>query len=154
MPASKVAVKKAETMAPLVFKTSVKPKTKALSVGAQIDALHELREKKRVLDSQVKEIEAQIADATEALMEKLKTEGLDKSTGKKATVSVSENIVGNVKDWDVLWAYILKTKQTHLLQRRLSDPAVRELFEIKGSVPGVEPFVKRTLNLRAVKAAA
>lgn len=139
MPTSKVAEKKAP----------VKP-TKP-SLGAQIDALHALREQLRALQAQEKEVEAKIEDATRLVMDTMKEQGVDKSTGKKASVSISETVVGNVTDWDELWKYIFKSKQTHLLQRRVSDPAIRELFELKGKVPGVVPFTKQKLNLRAVQ---
>lgn len=138
MPTSKVAVKKA---------TAAKP----LSLGARIDALHALREDLRALQAQEKAVEERIKDAEATLMEVMQKEGIDKSTGKKATVSISESVVGNVTDWDLFWQFVFKTKQSHLLQRRVSDPAIRELFETKGKVPGVEPFTRRKLNLRAVQ---
>ena len=83
-------------------------------------------------------------------MERLEAEGLDKASGSKATVSISANTVANVEDWDSFWSYIIKNKYTHLLQRRVSDPAYRELLEQGKRVPGVQPFVKRTLNVRSI----
>ena len=124
------------------------PAKRAPSLGLQIDALFKLREKLREIQDQEKAQLELIGAAEVVLMETMAREGVEKSTGKFATVSISENIVANVVDWDELWKYIIKTKQTHLLQKRASDPAIRELFELGKNVPGVEPFKKRKLNMR------
>lgn len=120
------------------------------SLGLQIDALFKLREKLREIQDEEKAQQALISAAEVVLMETMEREGVDKSTGKFATVSIGSSISGNVVDWDMFGAYILKNKYLHLLQRRVSDPAIRELFESKGSVPGVEPFTKKRINLRKV----
>ena len=117
-------------------------------LGLQIDALFRLKEELRAHQEQEKAIQARITEAEMKLMETMEGQGVDKSTGKMATVSISETVTGNVTDWDEFWAYIFKTKQSQLLQRRVSDPAIRELFETKGKVPGVEPFTKKRLNVR------
>lgn len=137
------AAKKAPAPATKVAATKRLP-----SLGAQIDALFHLREKLREIQAKEKEQQELIAAAEVVLMETMEREGVDKSTGKLASVSVSENGIGNVTDWDAFWAFIFKNKYSHLLQRRVSDPAIRELFETKGKVPGVELFMKRKLNLR------
>jgi len=120
------------------------------TIGSLSDSLWQLREEKRALDEQVAIIEGKIAAMSEQLMQKLDSEGTEKGAGKHCTVSITSNVVGNVTDWDALNAYIKKTGYFHLYQRRLSDPAIRELFETKGSVPGVEPFTKRKLNIRSI----
>ena len=135
------------------------PKTRASKAapaaptpGSDIDALFELREKKRSLEAAVKDLDGQASLVEERLMETMAKNGLDKATGKLASVSISSNTVANVEDWDAFLAYIYKNKLGHLLQRRVSDPAYRELLEAKKAVPGVQPFTKRRLNLRVVSA--
>lgn len=129
---------------------TTKLKTKPASLGAVIDQIWAAREEKRRLEAEVGEIEAKISELEQQLIERLDAEGLDKATGSKATVSVSTNTVANVTDWDAFWQFILKNKYTHLLQRRVSDPAYRELLEQGKKVPGVEPFLKRRLNVRSI----
>ncbi len=145
MPAAKKAAVPAAKRAPPAPK---EPKTKAVSLGLQIDHLFNLREGLRKIQQMEKDQMALIAAAEEVTMETLKREGLEKSTGKLATVSITKTVTGNVVDWDAFGAYILKNKYLHLLQRRPSDPAIRELFDTKGAIPGVEPFTKERLNVR------
>lgn len=133
-----------------VVQTKKKAATRAVPLGPRIDALYALREKKRKLETSVKEVEAEASAAEAELMELLETQGLAKATGSKASISTTSTIAANVTDWDAFYAYVYKNKAGHLLQRRVSDPSWREAVEIKGPVPGTEPFVKKRLNLRAL----
>jgi hypothetical protein len=135
----------------MTFGTAIAAKVAAklspVMIGPIIDQLHDLRERKRELMKQVEVIEAEYGALEEQLMEKLDKEGTGKGAGTKASASISVSVVGNVTDWDKFHAYVKKTGFFHLFQRRLSDPAVRELFDQGKKVPGVEPFKKRRLNL-------
>ena len=127
----------------------VAQKLTPISIGPAIDQLNALREKKRKLESEVSEIEAEYKDLEELLMQKLESEGSRTGAGKTATVSISHSVVGNVTDWEKFNAYVKKTGFFHLFQRRISEPAVRELFDQGKKIPGCEPFIKKRLNLRS-----
>ena len=120
------------------------------TLGSAIDKAYELREKKREAEKVVKLIEAEIEANNEILFERLDAQELKKGEGKLASVSVSNTVVANVEDWPAFWAWIAKNKHFHMVQKRASDPAVREIWESGKTVPGVTPFTKRTLNLRSL----
>jgi hypothetical protein len=126
---------------------------KKLTLGALIDKLDAAREKKREINEDLKVAEAAYNEVEDEVKNRLMIEGMDKATGKRATVSLSKVVVANVTDWDAFYAYVKKTGYFHLFQRRVSDPAWRELSE-KKPVPGTEPFEKLNLNLRSLKIAA
>lgn len=132
---------------PTTAKTTKTPTT--LLKGTTVDKLVGLRDKKRDLEASVKSLEGQIEDLQSQLLEEMEAAGVDKFSGKLGTVSISTNVVANVEDWDLLYPYIAKNKLWHLLQRRVSDPAYRELLDAGKKVPGVQPFSKKRLNLRA-----
>ena len=123
-------------------------KSRAPSVGAVIDQLWAAREAKRELESQVKEVDSKIKEIEESLMDRMGVEGLEKATGSKATVSITSSVVADVQDWDAFYPYVAKNKFWHLMQKRVSDPGVRELWDQGKKVPGVVPFTKKKLNLR------
>lgn len=123
--------------------------SKEPSLGALVDQMWSLREKKRELDASIKDLEGQIADKESLIMEQMAAQGLDKMSGAMASVSITTNTVAQVEDWDEFLTFIYKKKYGHLLQRRVSDPAYRELLEQGTKVPGVSPFSKQRLNLRA-----
>ena len=119
------------------------------TIGSMIDDLHKLREKKRTLEADIKELEEKYKATEEQLMARFEAEGTDKGSGRLASASVSRNVIGNVTDWEKFNAFVKKTGYFHLYQRRLSDTAVRELFEQGKKIPGCEPFTKARLNLRS-----
>ena len=86
------------------------------------------------------------------IIEALDGEGVTSSTGKLATASLCESVVPQVENWDLFYTFIAKHKYFHLLDRRPSVTGCRELFETKGQIPGVLPFVKRKLSLTNLRA--
>lgn len=125
--------------------------TKVEPLGKLIDKLDVLRDKKREAAEKLKAAEAEYDTLSQTLLERLQTEGMDKATGKKATISVSKSVVANIVDFDALTKFVKRTGYFHLFQRRISDPAFRELLESKGTVPGLEPFTKVKLNHSSLK---
>ena len=123
-------------------------KPKKVTVGGLIDQLSTLREQRRVIAKQDEALKKNYDELEVQLIELMDAEGCTKSTGRLASAGVSTSIVFNTVDWDAFMAYLIKTKQGHLVQRRVSAPAVLELFTSKGVVPGLEPFNKRSINLR------
>lgn len=85
-----------------------------------------------------------------ALMDSQKTR-LSEFGGKR--VSITESEEPNIVDWDAFLAGAVKGKYLHLVQRRISAPAWRELRALKGKdVAGTEVFLKRSLSVRSVPA--
>ena len=125
-----------------------KPLTQS-AIGKSIDKVFLLRKKKAELEAAMKDVEGQIADLDAEIMEAMHQSGLEKTATKMGTVSVSTSTVAQVEDWDAFLAYIYKNKYGHLLQRRVSDPAWRELIESGKKVPGTVPFNKKRVNFRA-----
>ena len=133
--------------------TAAPARTRLASTGHLIDTLWALRETKRRLESEADTVAKEMATIEEQLTARMDSEGVVKATGTRATVSFSSNVTAQVEGddgWTLLYPYIAKHKYWHLLQRRISDPAYRELLEAGKKVPGVQPFVKKRLNLRVV----
>ena len=128
--------------------TVKKPMTQA-ALGKAIDKILALRGKKAELEAAAKDVEKQIADLDSEVMEAMHQAGLEKTATRLGTVSISTSTVAQVEDWDAFLAYIYKNKYGHLLQRRVSDPAWRELIEQGKKVPGTTGFIKKRLNYRA-----
>lgn len=126
------------------------PKAAPATTGAVIDQLWTLRESKRAAEEEVKKFEGIIKEIEESLMTRLDAEGLDKATGRKASISISTSVVADVQDWEAFHTFIGKKKFFHLLQRRVSEPAYRELLDQGAKVPGVLPLSRKKLNLRSL----
>lgn len=125
-----------------------KTKTAPVTIGSLIDGMNGLRELRREIAAQDADLKKQYDAAETQLIELLDQQNTSKGAGRTASASVSETVVFNPVDWETFMDYLIKTKQKHLVQRRVSAPAVLELFTLKGKVPGLEPFTKRSINLR------
>ena len=122
----------------------------ALTLGAATDKMWALREEKRALAVEEKRIDTELKELETTIFGLMDAQDTRKAEGKKAGVSIGEAIVANVEDWDALWPWIAKTKNFHLIQKRVSDPGMRELWSLKKVIPGVQPFTKRTLSVRSL----
>lgn len=82
------------------------------------------------------------------LMAQMDAQGLDKSSGGKASVTVYDSVKPQVVDWDAFHRWIKRHDAFYMLEKRPSVTACREVFESKGKIPGVVPFIKRQVLLR------
>lgn len=125
---------------------AVKKPVSQAGMGKAIDKIFALRKKKAELEAAVKDVGGQISDLESELMEAMAAAGMEKAATKAGSVSMSASTVAQVVDWDAFYAYIYKNKFGHLLQRRVSDPAWRELLEQGKKVPGTTGFTKKRLS--------
>lgn len=107
-----------------------------------------LREQKRLLEAEIKTLDAQLSANEQEIIELADDLGLDRFAVGKLTFSISEQTVGNVEDWDDLYQFIRDNNAFYLLQRRLANAAYKEMLDSGSALPGVVPFTKRSLNMR------
>lgn len=122
------------------------PKT----LAACADRLFELREKRLEEQKKVDAIEAEEKAVKEHLIQNLPKSEASGVAGKLCRVTVITKPVPQVQDWDKFYAYVGKTKSFDLLQRRLTDTAIKERWEAGKKIPGVEPFNVVTLSVNKV----
>lgn len=101
--------------------------------------LFDLKSKKAELNKEVKELNPLIEEIENHLLAKMKDEGLPKISNDLGTVYISPQVVPHVVNWDTFYEYVRKTNSFHLLERRLTQTAYREMVENGEDVPGVDP---------------
>lgn len=94
-------------------------------------------EKKKLMD-QVTELNEEIRDYEHRIWQCMEADDLLKFTTPQGTIYISPQVVPRVVDWDQFYAYIKETEAFHMLERRPSRAAFRELHEAHKAVPGVE----------------
>ena len=105
-------------------------------------SLKGLQEKERGFKSRKMELEAKIVST-------LKQQGIDRVGNDGCTVSIKEEIVPTVQDWDEVYKYLIQTKQFELIQKRMSATAFRELLQMGLNVPGVKATELTRVNFRS-----
>jgi hypothetical protein len=124
-------------------------KTK-MTINDIINARLYTRHKLADLSKQEKALKAEQSELDWQLMTKLDDQGLSRTANDTATISISEEVVPEVQDWDELYQYITSTGDFSLVQRRMSSTAYRELRGQGDNVPGVADRTIRKLNVRAL----
>jgi hypothetical protein len=135
----------------LADKDTKKPAVKLpKSPAAVADLLYKTREARYKVQKEVEKLKAVETACTEFFINSLPadTSGV---AGKVARVQVDTKPVPQVKDWDAFYKYVARNKAFELLQRRLSDGAVKERWENGKVVPGVERFNAKTVSCTALK---
>ncbi len=121
------------------------------TIGTLIDALKKIDIRRSELSAEETRLKAD-REAMEkqiiALMDKQDTRI---GEGKIARASIIESEEPTTEDWVKFLTWARRTNNLHLIQRRISAPAWRELRALKKTeVPGIGVFTKRSLSLRAV----
>jgi len=119
-------------------------------IGQCADRLYELREKRLGGQKIVDEVKAEETALKMHIIDTLPKSEASGVAGKIARVSVIIKEIAQVNDWDKLYAHIEKTGNFDLLQRRVTDAAVKDRWEDGKEVPGVGHFNVVTVSLGKV----
>jgi len=119
-----------------------------MNLGKAIDKLHALREKKRLLEDEIKTIRQTMEEEEINIFAMLEEQEIPGARGHTATVSITNSVVPIIENDEIFFDHVLTTGDIHLLERRPSVRAYREMIEAGEEIPGLRPFTRRTLSLR------
>jgi len=122
-------------------------KYKKLNIDNLIRQKLEHREEIEIINKQLKKIKEKDRLLDAILIEKMDAQGLTRTANDMSSVTVKEDSVPEVVDWDVFYEHIQETGEFSLLHRRVSSAAWNESVKIK-DVPGVKATQLRKINLR------
>lgn len=128
-----------------------KPKFKfPKTMGACADRIYELRRTRLDAQKEVDKIAAEEAALKEHIINSLPKSEASGVAGKVARVTVVTKELPQVKDWEAFYKYVKRTGSFDLMQRRLTDSAVKERWEAGKEIPGVEHFNAVTISINKV----
>lgn len=115
------------------------PKNPALCA----DEFYRLREQRLALQKQVDAIEAMESACREHLINTLPKSEASGIAGKLCRVAVENKEIVRITDWDAFWGFIVAEYKKNkgvggILQRRVNEKMVQELWANKRKVPGAE----------------
>lgn len=109
------------------------------SLATCADMLYTIRETRYKLNKEVDALAEQEAALREHIINNLPKSQATGIAGKLARATIEKKQIIKVDDWDKLQAYIVKNAKKGgfaLLQRRVSESAVREIWDGGKTVPG------------------
>lgn len=101
------------------------------------------------LNAELKELRKEQDEIDYELLKKLDEQGVSKTGTSVASISIREDTVPEVTDWDTLYAHVTATGDFGLLQRRVSSTAYKEALKLGEEVPGLQPREIRRINFRS-----
>jgi len=118
------------------------------AIGACADLLYTTRLDRLALQKQVDELAARETQLKDHIINTLPKSEATGAAGKLARVTVVNDYVPQVEDWDALYKYINRTKSFELLNKALSRSAATERLEAGKTIPGVAKMaiVKVSIN--------
>lgn len=143
-------LKKSAATIPFAPKEESKPILVPKAIGAAADRMYEVRQARYQLQKVVDRLQAEESGLAEYLIRSIPKSEASGVAGKTARATINKKEKPRVTDWEKLWAYILKTKATDMLQRRVSEEAVVSRWEAKKKIPGVESFEVVSVSLNKV----
>lgn len=110
------------------------PKT----LGACADSIYRLQQRRLALQKKVDALRKEEGALKAHFVQLCRKERVQAAQGKEGRASFKPSQKPVVKDYDEFYRHLASTGEFDLLQKRLSDTAVRERWEAEVAVPGVE----------------
>lgn len=112
-----------------------------------------LNKERLIADKVAKDLKTKEEICHAQLVAELLANNMTGIAGRVGAVSIPSmpSLKPTPADWNLIWAHILSTGDFSLLQRRLSDSAVKERWTSGVEVPGVTAFPVYRLSKRGVK---
>lgn len=121
-----------------------------MKLDEKIDQMFMLREQKRGLEAQLKEVHIQISECQAELIARYKEVGTSTARGSLASATLTETLVPQIDDWGQVADWVMENDAVYLLHRRVSVGPWKELRDAGTEVPGIEPYTKVTISLRKI----
>lgn len=135
------------TISPYHPNQNDKPVKIPRELGQAIDLLYQLENQRKDFQRKADVYDRAAKDLKAILINEVKKQDLNGAAGAVARIKISTERVASLKDFAEFFKYLVKTKNPALIQRRINNEAVREIWESGKEVPGVEPFDVVKLSL-------
>lgn len=124
----------------------------AKELGDLLDMHAKFKEARLKIDKESDLLKKVESGAEQLVIRQLRAQEVGAAGGVTITARLAPvKYVPQVADWSKLQAYIAETKDFSLLQKRMSDAAVRERWEDGVILPGVEKFPVYSLSYSRIK---
>ena len=120
------------------------------NINELIEKRAEIKRETELLNVRLKDLKAAQDEIDLALIKKMDAEGLSRTANGDYSVSINEDTVPDVDDWDALYNHIISTRDFSLIQRRVSSTAYKELLKLGEGVPGLSPRTISKINFRSL----
>lgn len=116
-----------------------------------VDMYISIREQRLVADRKVAELKETEEEIKKTIISKFQEQGLKVLGGDTGTVKMTELDEPVAENWELVWDYVAENNAWHLLHKRLTSTAVRELWNDGQTIPGIGHQTVYKLSVSGVK---
>lgn len=110
------------------------------SIGLCADLFHEVRELRLAMQKEVDKVAAREKEIKDYIIDNLSKSDDTGAAGKRYRAQIVSKVTPAAADWEKIHQFIAENDRFDLLQKRLADKAVKDMWEEGEEVPGVERF--------------
>lgn len=110
------------------------------TLGECADRLYEIKQEIRPLSKAIEDLETERKAIEAHIIAELPKSNAEGVTGHAAHVRVVTEDMPTPKNWDEIRKFIVDNAAWELIQRRLSNAAIKDRWAAGEVVPGVEPY--------------
>lgn len=123
-----------------------KPPAMPQSIGRCADLYHDVRELRLAMEKEVEDVQRFESAVKAHILDNLSKSADTGAAGLRYRAQRTEKKVPKIRQdddnpqigWPQFWAYVVKTSRFDLVQKRLADKAIKDMWEAGETVPGVE----------------
>lgn len=119
-----------------------------MKLNDKIDEMFMLRERKKGLEAQIKEINTELEQSQQWLIKRCDEVGTSTAKGSLASITITKTLLPNIEDWGEVSEWVMANDGIYLLHRRISSGPWRELLDSGQAVPGIVSYTKTAVALR------
>jgi hypothetical protein len=124
------------------------------SIGRCADLYAETRAVRLAMEKEVKAVAEREAEIREHIINNLSKSEDTGASGLRYRAQIVNKTVPKIAEgdagWPKLWAFIAKNNRFDLLQKRLGEKAVEDMWENGEAVPGVDKFNTPTVSITKI----
>jgi len=120
------------------------------SLGPCVDLYKEVQELRLAMQKEVDAVKARESEIKQHIIDNLSKSDDTGVAGKRYRAQIVTKATPAVSDWDKVWDFIRENDRTDLVQKRINDKAVKEIWEAGEEVPGVDKFNSVDVSVRKV----
>ena len=120
------------------------------SIGLCADLYKEVSALRLAMQKEVDAVKSRESEIKQHIIDNLSKSDDTGVAGKKYRAQIVTKTAATVSDWEKVWNFIRENDRTDLVQKRINDKAVKEIWEAGEQVPGVEKFNSVDVSVRKV----
>lgn len=120
------------------------------SIGLCADLYSDVRALRLMMEKEVEVVQARETEIKNHIIDNLSKSDDTGAAGKRFRAQIVMKEVPQIADWAVFTGYVLEHDRFDLVQKRLGENAVKDMWEAGEDIPGVAKFNTPTVSITKI----